>query len=130
MEMLASAFVVVFLSCIERVTKSFRSVCVAAALACGAAAVAVQASLLAPADGLGAVVLGWFPLTYLDVARVVGAASYSVGSGCGVSCCAGVVVLAVSMACLLVAYMVALRFASRNARRAARIRERSCVIRI
>lgn len=130
MEMLASAFVVVFLSCIERVTKSFRSVCVAAALACGAAAMAVQASLLAPADGLGAMVLGWFPLTYLDVARVVGAASYSVGSGCGVSCCAGVVVLAVSIACLLVAYMVALRFASRKARRAARIRERSCVIRI
>lgn len=130
MEMLASGFVVVFLACIERLTKSFRSVCVAALLALAASALAVQASLLAPADGVAALVLGWLPLTYLDVARVVGAAGYTVATACGASCLIGTVVLAASIAFLLVFACLAPRVSAAIAARGARVRDRSCVIRI
>lgn len=130
MEMLASGFVVAFLSCIERLTKSFRSVCVAAVLALAASALAVQASLLAPADGVAALVLGWLPLTYLDVARVVGAAGYTVAAACGASCLIGTVVLAASIAFLLVFACLAPRVSAAIAARGARVRDRSCVIRI
>lgn len=130
MEMLATGFVVVFLACVERLTKSFRSVCAAAVLALMASALAVQASLLAPAGGVAALVLGWLPLTYLDVARVVGAASYLIAAGCGASCLIGAVVLAASMALLLVLACIAPRVSVAIAARGARVRDRSCVIRI
>ena len=130
MEILASGFVVAFLACIERLTQSFRSVCAAAVLALAATMLAVQASLLAPVDGLAALVLGWLPLTYLDVARVVGSASYVVAAGCGASCLIGAAVLAASMAFLLVVACIAPRVSAAIAARGARVRDRSCVIRI
>ena len=130
MEMLASGFVVAFLACVERLTQSFRSVCVAAVLALAASALAVQASLLAPADGVAALVLGWLPLTYLDVARVVGAAGYTIAAACGASRLIGAAVLAASIAFLLVFACIAPRVSAAIAARGARVRDRSCVIRI
>lgn len=124
---LASAFAVVFLACVERVTGSFRSVCVAAATTLVLTALAVNASALAPADGVASTALGWLPFAYLDVARVVGAAGYSLVSGCGVSVFVGSVVLAVSLP-----IMAAAAFAIVRVRRARsqRVRDASCVIRI
>ena len=124
---LASAFVVVFLACIERATKSFRSVCVAAAVTLALAALAVNASALAPADSIVSVVLGWLPLTYLDVARVVGTAGYGLISGCGVSAFAACIVLAASLPVMVAAVYMVVR-AQRA--RSLRVRDSSCVIRI
>ncbi len=124
---LASAFVVVFLACIERATRSFRSVCVAAAATLALAALAVNASALAPADSIASVALGWLPLTYLDVARVVGTAGYGLISGCGVSAFAACIVLAASLPVMVAAAYMVVR-AQRA--RSLRVRDSSCVIRI
>lgn len=124
---LASAFVVVFLACVERATRSFRSVCVAAVMTLVLATLAVNASALAPADSVASVALGWLPLTYLDVARVVGTAGYSLMSGCGVSVFAACVVLAVSLLVMVVAAYMAVRV---QRARSFRVRDASCVIRI
>ena len=124
---LASAFVVVFLACIERATRSFRSVCVAAAAMLALAALAVNASALAPADSIASVALGWLPLTYLDVARVVGTAGYGLISGCGVSAFAACIVLAASLPVMVAAAYMVVR-AQRA--RSLRVRDSSCVIRI
>lgn len=124
---LASAFVVVFLACVERATRSFRSVCVAAVAALALAALAVNASALAPADSVASVALGWLPLTYLDVARVAGAAGYGLMSGCGVSAFAACVVLAASLPVMVAATCMVVR-AQRA--RSLRVRDASCVIRI
>ena len=124
---LASAFVVVFLACIERATRSFRSVCIAAAATLALAALAVNASALAPADSIASVALGWLPLTYLDVARVVGTAGYGLISGCGVSAFAACIVLAVSLPVMVAAAYMVVR-AQRA--RSLRVRDASCVIRI
>lgn len=124
---LASALVVVFLACIERATRSFRSVCVAAAAMLALAALAVNASALAPADSIASVALGWLPLTYLDVARVVGTAGYGLISGCGVSAFAACIVLAVSLPVMVAAAYMVVR-AQRA--RSLRVRDSSCVIRI
>lgn len=124
---LASAFVVVFLACIERATRSFRSVCVAAAATLALAALAVNASALAPADSIASVALGWLPFTYLDVARVVGAAGYGLIFGCGVSAFAACIVLAASLPVMVAAAYMVVR-AQRA--RSLRVRDSSCVIRI
>lgn len=124
---LASAFVVVFLACIERATRSFRSVCVAAAATLALAALTVNASALAPADSIASVALGWLPLTYLDVARVVGTAGYGLISGCGVSAFAACIVLAASLPVMVAAAYMVVR-AQRA--RSLRVRDSSCVIRI
>jgi len=125
--LMSGAFVVVFLACMERATRSFRSVCVAAAATLALAALAVNASALAPADSIASVALGWLPLTYLDVARVVGAAGYGLISGCGVSAFAACIVLAVSLPVMAVATYMVVR-AQRA--RSLRVRDASCVIRI
>lgn len=124
---LASAFVVVFLACVERATRSFRSVCAAAVMTVALAALAVNASALAPADSVASLALGWLPLTYLDVARVVGTAGYSLMSGCGVSAFAACVVLAASLPVMVAATCIVVR-AQRA--RSLRVRDTSCVIRI
>ncbi len=124
---LASAFVVVFLACVERATRSFRSVCVAAVATLALAALAVNASAVAPVDSVASVALGWLPLTYLDVARVVGAAGYSLMSGCGVSAFAACVVLAVSLPVMVAATCMVV---CAQRARSLRVRDASCVIRV
>ena len=124
---LASAFVVVFLACVERATRSFRSVCVAAVATLALAALAVNASAVAPVDSVASVALGWLPLTYLDVARVVGAAGYSLMSGCGVSAFAACVVLAASLPVMVAATCMVV---CAQRARSLRVRDASCVIRI
>ena len=71
--------------------------CVAACGYVGIGTLAVNASALAPADSIASVALGWLPLTYLDVARVVGTVGYGLISGCGCLRLAACIVLAVSL---------------------------------
>lgn len=127
MQALASTFVVVFLACVERATRSFRSVCAAAIMLLALTAVAANASVLAPDSGLASMVFGWLPFTYLDVARVVGAAGYTFITGCGISVFAGCVVLASSLPVLV---LIACLFNRVRSHRSQRVRESSCVIRI
>ena len=101
--------------------------CVAAAATLALAALTVNASALAPADSITSVALGWLPLTYLDVARVVGTAGYGLISGCGVSAFAACIVLAASLPVMVAAAYMVVR-AQRA--RSLRVRDSSCAIRI
>lgn len=98
---LVSGLAVSMLLAVEALTRSFRSVCVAAVLGAGLAMLAVNASVLAAGEGFVAMALGWLPLTYFDVARTVGAAGYDFASGAGISTFAACLALGVSIPLVL-----------------------------
>lgn len=117
---LASTLAVTMLLAVAQLTRSFRATCVAAAVTVVAAVLAAQASALAPAGGTLSLALGWMPLTYLDVARTVGAAGYGLVSGSGVSALVGATVLSASIPMVLAVCCFVLSDRSRHAAVAAR----------
>ena len=114
LQALVSAAAVVFLMAVAQMTRSWRAVCGAAVLGLAGSLLAMGASALAPSDGLLSLLLGWFPLTYLDVASIVGAAGYTFASGAGISMVAGMISLAISLPVMVIVSLLTVRVRQRR----------------